>query len=79
MEYEFREFKVYDAPLLNVPEVGKMTLTISCTSGVVGDIYGFEKVDNFDFIALQSDVVDDILSDIQAACIQYVIDNYPNT
>jgi hypothetical protein len=79
MQYEFREFKVFDAPKINVPEQGKMTLTIACTSGIVGDSYGFEKVDNFNFVALQTDVVNDILAEIHLACVEYVATTYPNT
>jgi hypothetical protein len=79
MNYEFKNYKVYDAPQVDVPMVGKTTLSVLCVSGVVGDTYGFERIDNFTFVCDNSKTLNQTLLEIRGKCIEFVSDNYPNT
>lgn len=79
MDYELKSFKVFDAPQVDVPEEGKTTLRISCASGIVGDNYSFEKVDEFDMVVENSSTITEVMAEIQAQCVTYVAANYPNT
>jgi hypothetical protein len=79
MNYEFKNFKVYDAPLVDVPTLGKTTLSVICISGVVGDTYNFERIDNFNFVCDNSKTLNQTLIEIRERCIEFVSDTYPNT
>jgi hypothetical protein len=79
MDYELRGFKVFDAPEVDVPEDGKTTLRISCTTGIVGDTYSFEKVDEFDMVVDNNKTIDQIMTEIEAKFEFYINTTYPNT
>lgn len=79
MQYEYRYYKVFDPPTPLEPTPQETTITVTCISGIVGDSYGFEKSDNFDMVVQNADTLEAIYSQIEAACVQFVSDNYPNT
>ena len=79
MNYELIEWIVFSPPQLNEPQEGKTTLTITCTTGVVGDSYGFTKNDNFDMVVDNDKTIDQITVEITQACQNYIATNYPNT
>lgn len=78
MNYEFKNYKVYDAPLVDVPKKGQTTLNILCVSGIVGDTYNFERVDNLTVVCENTKTLDETIKEIQEKCIKFVSDTYPD-
>jgi lipopolysaccharide export system protein LptC len=78
MNYEYKTCEIFDAPELNTPEAGKTTWKVSCTSGIVGDTYNFNRVDNIDVVTDDSLTITEVIAEIETACQNYVTTTYPS-
>jgi hypothetical protein len=78
MNYEYKTNEPIDIQQVDVNGTPKLRTIVNCVSGIVGDTYGFQKIDK---LTLYTDVTLTCIqsqASIAQQCIAFVTINYPN-
>lgn len=79
MNYELRDTDWVDAPKVKASDPTKVEVFVNVTTGVVGDTYGFTKVNTVKMEFPIAMTGTEMQADTQVQAAAYVAATYPNT